>query len=121
MWSSRRQDVIAQSITEAEYIACSEVAKDTSWLQQFLNEGEPEREVLLYTDNEAAIHLIKSQTFHRRTRHIEHKYHYIRQLVQNKKMKVVGIAGKKNPADILMKLIPMSKVREWTKIHGMTG
>ena len=68
MCSSRKQDVIAQLITEAKYIACSEGAKDTRWLQQFLNEIEPEREVLLYTDNEAAIRLTKSQTFYRRGR-----------------------------------------------------
>lgn len=121
MCSSRRQDVITQLITEGEYIACSEGAKDTRWLQQFLKEIEPKREVLLYTDNKAAIRLTKSQTFHRRTRHIEHKYYFIRQLVQDKKMKVVDIAGKENPADILTKLIPSTKVWEWKRIHGMTG
>ena len=77
LWSSRRQDVSVQSITEAEYIACSEGAKDIWWIQQFfgeLNQGiEPK--VQLYTDNEAALKLTKTQKFHRRSQHIEHKYH----------------------------------------------
>ena len=70
MWSSRRQDVVSMSITEAEYIACSETAKDSQWISQFLNElGIYKTRIKsnLYTDNEAALKLTKTQTFHRRT------------------------------------------------------
>ena len=109
MWTPRRQDVSAQSITEAEYIACSEGAKDCRWIQQFLAEiMTTEPKVLLYTNNEAALKLTKTQKFHRRSRHIVHKFHYIRQLVHNQQLTMVGIAGKENPADILTKLLPVS-------------
>ena len=120
MWASRRQDVSAQSITEAEYIACSEGAKDCRWIQQLLAElVTTEPKAFLYTDNEAALKLTKTQKFHRRSRHIEHKYHYIRQLVHNQQLTMVGIAGKENPADILTKLLPMSKVQEWKERYEM--
>lgn len=86
MWSSPRQSVVSLSITEAEYIACSETAEDIKWKRQFLTEISasvtmvPSISVLipiLSTDSEAALKLIKTQTSHRRTRHIEHRYHYV--------------------------------------------
>ena len=65
-WSSRRQDTVAMSIIEAKYIACSETAKDIRWLQQLLQEITPQKDVpaVMFVDNEAAIKLTKTQTFH---------------------------------------------------------
>ena len=114
-WTSRRQETTAQSITEAEYIACSETAKDLRWVQQLMMELGMTPVVKLYTDNEAAIKLTKTQTFHRRTRHVEHKWHFIRELVDRKLLTVQGIAGKENPADILTKLTPMNTVNQWKR------
>ena len=123
MWSSRRQDTTAQSITEAEYIACAETAKDLRWIQQFLAEILPQSiiQCTVLTDNEAALKLTKTQTFHRRTRHISHKYHYIREMVQEKHLTVLGIAGKENPADIFTKIIPMVSVTNWKDKYMGTG
>ena len=116
-WSSRRQDTVAMSITEAEYIACSETAKDIRWLQQLLQEITPQKDVpaVIFVDNEAAIKLTKTQTFHRRSKHIEHRHHFIREMVDRKLITMKGIAGKENPADPLTKLLPMSMLMEWTK------
>ena len=114
MWSSRRQDVVSMSITEAEYIACSETAKDSQWIAQFLKELRMETTIpMMFTDNEAALKLTKTQTFHRRTRHIEHRFHYIRELVDQKAIRIAGIKGKNNPADPLTKLLPMSSIGQW--------
>ena len=120
MWRTRRQDITAQSITEAEYIVCSESSKDIRWLQQFLAEILKEQvQAILYTDNEAALKLVKTQTFHKRTRHIEHRYHYIRELVEQEYLQLRGIAGKENPSDILTKILPMSAVLTWMNKHGI--
>ena len=120
IWGSRRQDVVSMSITEAEYIACSETAKDSQWITQLLMElgiskskNETKLTPILYTDNEAALKLTKTQTFHRRTRHIEHRFHYIRELVDQKAIRIAGIKGKNNPADPLTKLLPMSSIGRW--------
>ena len=64
MWSSRQQNTTAQSITEAEYIAVSEVAKDVQWLRQFMEELSITSKPIILTDNEAALKLTKTQTFH---------------------------------------------------------
>ena len=118
MWNSRRQDVVSMSITEAEYIACSETAKDSQWISQLLKElGINKNGIhlipIMYTDNEAALKLTKTQTFHRRTRHIEHRFHYIRELVDQKTIQITGIKSKINPADPLTKLLPMSSIGRW--------
>ena len=113
MWSSRRQNTTAQSITEAEYIAVSEVAKDVQWLRQFLEELSMTSKPIIYTDNEAALKLTKTQTFHQRSRHIEHRHHYIKELVNRNLVEMKGIAGTENPADIMTKIVPMSTMRSW--------
>ena len=115
-WNSRRQDTVAMSITEAEYIACSETAKDIRWLQQLLEEVTQQHvPAVMHVDNEAAIKLTKTQTFHCQSRHIEHPHHFIREIVDRKLITMKGIAGKENPADPLTKLLLMSKLTEWKK------
>ena len=116
IWTSRRQDTVAQSITEAEYIAYSETAKDLRWITQFLEEvSVPILAPSLYGDNEAAIKMTKTQVFHRRTRHIEHRHHFIRELVDRKLIIIKGIKGKENTADPLTRLLPMTTLKNWTK------
>ena len=113
MWSSQRQSTTVQSITEAEYIAVSEVAKDVQWLRQFLEELSITSKPIIYTGNEAALKLTKTQTFHQRSRHIEHRHHYIRELVNRNLVEMRGIAGMENPADIMTKIVPMITMRKW--------
>jgi len=112
-WYSRRQDVVSLSITEAEYIADCEGAKDASWAQQFLKELNILTTPTLYTDSEGAYGLSKSPKFARRSRHIEHRFHYLRQQVRSEKLQIVTIPGKDNPADLLTKLLPMAAINQW--------
>jgi len=72
-WYNRRQDVVSLSITEAEYIADCEGAKDATWIQ---SELAIRMTPTLHTDSEGAYNL--SSKFARRSRHIEHRYHYLR-------------------------------------------
>ena len=70
-------------------------------------------------DNEAAEKLTKNHSYHRRTRHINHKYYYIRQEVQAENLKIVGISGKNQLADPLTKLIPMVMINAWKAEVGI--
>ena len=106
--------MVSMSITEAEYIACSETAKDSQWINQLLKEFKINQGIpTLFTDNEAALKLTKTQTFHQQTRHIEHRFHYIRELVNQNAIQISGIKGKNNPADPLTKILPMSSIGRW--------
>ena len=115
MWTTRRQDVVAMSITEAEYIAMSEGLKDLAWIRQLLQEILPLHDWIptMFTDNEAAQKLSKAQVYHRRTRHILHRFHYIRQEMDHQLVTIQRIPGKENPADIFTKILPIITVRTW--------
>jgi len=116
-WYSRRQDVVALSITEAKYIANCEGAKDSSWTSQFLAELKvpSERTPELWTDSEGAAYLSLTTKFLRWSHHIEHRFHYIRQEVAKNKLVVKAITEKDNPLDILTKITSMSTVNAWKR------
>jgi hypothetical protein len=80
-WYTRRQDVAALSVTEAEYIAASEGGKDAAWIRQLMELGETITPTIRI-DNEAADKLTNTSAFHRRTRRIEHRFHYIREDIE---------------------------------------
>ncbi|KAL2235826.1 UNVERIFIED_CONTAM: Retrovirus-related Pol polyprotein from transposon TNT 1-94 [Sesamum indicum] len=111
-WVSKLQKVVTLSTTEAEYVAVTEAVKELIWLQHFLGElGKPQADVILHSDSQSVIHLAKNPAFHSRTKHIEIKYHFIRQLLEKKALQLEKIQGEKNPADMLTKAVAMKKLK----------
>ncbi|CAA0838989.1 cysteine-rich RLK (RECEPTOR-like protein kinase) 8 [Striga hermonthica] len=105
-WISKLQKIVTLSTTEAEYVAVTEATKELVWLQNFLNElGRPQEDVTLYSDSQSAIHLAKNPAFHSRIKHIEVKYHFIRQLLEKKVLQLKKVPGERNPADMLTKTV----------------
>ncbi|UYV84108.1 hypothetical protein LAZ67_X001200 [Cordylochernes scorpioides] len=79
-WASQRQPIIALSTTESEYIAACSAAKELIWIRRLL-QGigcDITKETELYIDNQAAIKLVENPVFHKRTKHIDVHYHFIR-------------------------------------------
>jgi hypothetical protein len=107
-WSSKRQPIIALSTTESEYIAGVHAAKEAEWLRQLFEELRVERKgpMLIRCDNQSAMALCKDSKFHARTKHIDIRYHYIREQVANQKLKVTYIPSTSNTADIFTKPLP---------------
>lgn len=103
---------MAQSSIEAEYIDANEAVKDGVWLRNFLvsleivqNASDP---VTAYCDNQVAIKLSKDPKFHSRARHIEGKYHYIRDVINRlKTVRLAFLPGTDMLADSLTK--PLSQ------------
>ena len=83
-WSSRRQDIVTLSSTESEYVAVNEAAKEAKWLRGLLIElGQIEATPgLIWADNQGAIALSKNPEFHRRTKHIDARYHWVREAIE---------------------------------------
>uniref|UniRef100_A0A8R7U2N5 Retrovirus-related Pol polyprotein from transposon TNT 1-94 n=1 Tax=Triticum urartu TaxID=4572 RepID=A0A8R7U2N5_TRIUA len=80
-WSRKKQDSVALSSMEAEYIAASEAVKEGVWLKEFLASlvvvESTSYPVTIFYDNQAAIKVSKDPKFHSKTKHIEGRYHYI--------------------------------------------
>ena len=102
-WRSVKQSSIANSIMEAEYIAASEAAKKVMWLKKFLMDLEvvpsAQSAITLYYDNGRAVANSKEPKSHKRGKHIERKYHLIREIVNRGDVKVSQIASEDNLAD----------------------
>ncbi len=89
-WRRTKQTYVAPSTSEAEYIALSAAAQESLWIRQLLanlnvNVDEP---VTLYEDNQSAICMSKNPLFQGRSKHIDIKYHFVRDQVEKKTITV---------------------------------
>jgi hypothetical protein len=84
-WQSMKQKVVAQSTCEAEYIATANADCQAVWLARVLSEvqGGTPRAPMLKVDNKSAIALIKNPVLHGQSKHIEVKYHFVRESADN--------------------------------------
>ncbi|XP_071653754.1 uncharacterized protein [Temnothorax longispinosus] len=111
IWSARKQGVVATSTTDAEYIAAHDAAKEIVWTRGLLEEigAAQESPTTLNCDNAAAEKLIKNAVFHRRTKHVDIKYHYIRQVYEEEKLEIQHVASQDQLADIFTKPLTREK------------
>ena len=89
-WSNRKQGSIAQSTAEVVYIAASDVCKEAVWLRKLLFDlfGGKLDSMIIHCDNQSCIKLLENPVFHDRSKHIEMKYHFIRDIVQRGTIKL---------------------------------
>ncbi len=115
-WYSKKQSVVAQSAAEAEYYAASTASNEAVWLQRLLNElGFDQKTITLFEDNQACIALSKNPEEHRRTKHIQVKYHVIRDYVAKGFVKFVYCDTKDQLADMFTKGVSGSLLRTLLK------
>ncbi|KAL7154949.1 hypothetical protein ABFS83_03G038900 [Erythranthe nasuta] len=115
-WKSQLQRIVVLSTTEAEYIAATEAMKEAIWLKGLLKEiGFLNGEVVVYSDSQSGIQLCKNPVFHERTKHIQIKYHFIRNIVDRGKIRLEKIPSEFNPADMGTKCLPIEKFRSCLK------
>jgi hypothetical protein len=120
-WSSKKQNVIALSSTEAEYVAQTHAAKEAIWLRSFVSEirGGEEKPLTVLCDNQGAIALAKDNKFHSRTKHIDLRYHFIREAVENGKISVKYIPTDENVSDIFTKPLGKPKFQRFVELLGL--
>jgi hypothetical protein len=93
-WQTAKQRVVALSSCEAEYIAAAAAACQGVWLARLLTDmiGTESRAPELLVDNQSAIALSKNPVFHERSKHIDVRYHYIRECVDEGRIIIVYTA-----------------------------
>nr|GEW71301.1 retrovirus-related Pol polyprotein from transposon TNT 1-94 [Tanacetum cinerariifolium] len=100
-WYSSLQAITALSTTEAEYISFTEGVKEVTWLRGMVNEFGLHQEVLVvYCDNRSVVHLTKNNKLHSKTKHIEVRHHFVRDIVEKGEIIVDKIHTDDNPADM---------------------
>ena len=101
-WKAELQDTIALLTTEAEYMTAVESSKEALWLRELVETfGIMQNSVWVHCDNQSVIHLAKDHKYHKKTKHIDVRYHKIGQwVVDDKMIDLVKISMKKNLADM---------------------
>ena len=112
-WKSSKQDTVALSTCESEYIAASEASKEATWIKNFIGDlglvPSNKDPIEIFCDNEGAVALTKEPRDHGRSRHIKRKYHYIRNVVEDGEIVVKRVSSEENPADPFTKGLAFDK------------
>lgn len=82
-WNSQRQQAVALSTTDAEYMAACQISKEIVWMKRLIKEllNVEDIQTTLFMDNQSAISLIKNPVFHKRVKYIDVRFHYIRERI----------------------------------------
>ncbi len=110
-WASRKQETVALFSTEAEYMGQSAATQEVIWLRGLISEitNKELEPTTLFADNRGAVALAVNPTFHRRTKHIAIRYHFIREKVEDDTIKLVWLSTNDMVADGLTKGLPKAK------------
>lgn len=120
-WCLQKQEIVALSSCEAEFMAATETAKQAIWLQDLLRkitEGAIAKAVIRI-DNKSAIALTKNPVFYGRSKHIHSRFHFIRECVEDGLVAVEHVAGVKQKADMLTKPLGINKFKEMRSLVGI--
>jgi hypothetical protein len=119
-WSSKKQSVIALLSTKAKYIAETHAAKEAMWLRTFVSKitGQRNGPLTIMGDNQGAITLAKDNKFHSWTKHIDLRYYFIHEVVEDEKVEMKYIPTAENVSDIFTKALAKLK---FTQFVGMLG
>lgn len=110
-WQSTKQKSIALSTAEAEYMSLSEAAKEAIFLKRFQMEimGKEEPPIVIHTDSQSAMAIAQNPVHHQRTKHVDVRYQFIRETVENGEVMLKYLDTKQMVADALTKAVATGK------------
>ncbi|GKB12422.1 retrotransposon protein, putative, ty1-copia subclass [Tanacetum coccineum] len=122
-WKSSKQDTVADSTCESEYIAACEASKEAIWMKNFIGDlgvvPTVQDPIEIFCDNESAVALTKEPKDHGKSKHIERKYHFVRSKVEEGHVIVKHIRSEDNPADPFTKALAKSRHDEHARSIGL--
>ncbi|MCO5571898.1 hypothetical protein L7F22_025647 [Adiantum nelumboides] len=119
-WLSQLQSCVRLSSTEAEYVAASEACKEAIWLTRLVGDLGIVREILvLHCDSQSAIQLARNPVFHAKTKHVDVRYHFIREVLEDKRLQLVKVHTDDNPADLLTKSLSSERFTHCRELMGI--
>nr|GEX22250.1 ribonuclease H-like domain, reverse transcriptase, RNA-dependent DNA polymerase [Tanacetum cinerariifolium] len=116
-WSTQKQATVALSSCESEFIASTQAL----WLKRLLSKLThlEEENITIMVDNKSAIALMKNLVFHGRSKHIDTKYHFIRECIEREDIQVESVSEEYQKADILTKALPKIKFLIMRQLIGL--
>ena len=120
-WWSQKQKTIALSSCESEFMASTTAAQQALWLRNLISEisNKEPTAITLFVDNNSAIALMKNPVFHGRSKHIDIKYHFIRECVERGEIIVKRVGTNEQKADALTKALPVGKLTVMRHLLGV--
>lgn len=122
-WMSRRQTIVALSTAEAEYVAACEAAMEAVSESNLLQEILAQQDVKLRIgmDSQAALVMATNPTYSQRTRHIELRWHFVREQVEKGVIDQHEVCGDVNPADMFTKPLDKLRLKQILALSGIGG
>ena len=119
-WSSKKQPIVALSLTEAEYKVLSHATCEAVWMNKLLSDLQVQHDrFVLLCDNMSSIYLAKNPMFHARSKHIEVQYHFVREKVLSKEVDIMHINTEWQVANIFTKLMDTIKLRRFIYVMNL--
>lgn len=120
-WVSQKQRCVALSSCEAEFMAATAAACQGVWLRNLLMQitGMKRCPVVIYVDNKSAIDLAKNPVFHGRSKHIDIRYHFIRECVERGEIVIKHISTEEQRDDVLTKAMSTVKFEKMRALMGL--
>lgn len=121
-WTSRKQTCVTMSTMEAEYVALSEAAQEAVWLRGLLKElnEEQTKPTVIFEDNRSCLDFAVLDQQRKRSKHVDTRYHYTRELVTQKQIELRYCPTDEMLADVLTKPLGSTKVRKFATEMGLT-
>lgn len=123
LWTTRKQSTVSLSSTEAEYVSLSQAACDAMWLRNILGDlgitcSSP---TVLYEDNQSCIYIASEPRDQKRLKHLDIRFHFIRECIQNGEIIVEYIPTQKQVADVFTKSLAAGPFKEHRFTLGLRG
>lgn len=122
-WASRKQSSVTLSSMESEYVALSEASQELVWLLKLFKDfGEEQKgAVKVYEDNQSCIQFVDSDRVSRRSKHIETRAHYVKELCEGQVMELKYCPTEDMVADVLTKPLGTIKQVKFAKMMGLSS
>ena len=117
-WKSKKQQTVALSTCEAEYMSLAACTQEGKFLKSLINDmlGKSLDDLTLYCDNQGSLELAKNPVHHQRSKHIDIRYHFVRDEVKLGSVKLMYVPSEQNIADIFTKPINSVKTQKFRSL-----
>ena len=120
-WKSRKQTCVALSTAEAEYVALANNTQEVIWMRQLMEDLESKltEATIVYEDNQAPISIAQNPQHHSKTKHIDIKYHFVREKVADNTIQLKYCPSNEMLADLLTKGVTFEKLARLREMCGV--